>query len=57
MKRLWRWFLAYFRIDLDVVCEESKGDKDYHDYPDSIDGYPDHMVDLQCKRCGKAFRI
>ncbi len=59
MKRFWRWFKARFRIDLDLVCDLSKGmdDVDYHDYPDDIHGYPDHFVQLTCKRCGKRFRI
>lgn len=36
MKRLWRRFLAWSRLSLTAVCEESKGKGlvDYHDYPD-----------------------
>jgi len=51
--------LAFFRLSKTVVCEvsASMGDYDYHDYPDSIDGEPWHMVLLTCKRCGKRFYI
>lgn len=58
MRRLWRRFLATYRLNLKVVCEESRGDRDYHDYPDeneiagAIHGYTYH-----CDRCGKAFTI
>ena len=57
--RFTRWFLAYFRLDLDAVCELSRGmgDHDYHDYVDDIHGQPDHFVHLTCIRCGKKFRI
>lgn len=60
MRRLWRWLLARFRLDLQVVCEESAGrglHDDYHDYPDSIEGEPWHFIPLTCKRCGKEFYI
>lgn len=59
MKRFWRWMLARFRWSLQAVCEESQsmGLIDFHDYPDSIDGYPDHFVILRCERCGKEFLI
>ncbi len=59
MRRLWRWFLARFRLDLDAVCDESlrMGPVDYHDYPDSIEGEPWHFCTLTCKRCGKPFTI
>ncbi len=60
MKRLWRWFLARFRLNLKVVCKESEGldeHMDYHDYPDDELGTPDHMVLMTCKRCGKRFYI
>lgn len=59
LRRLWRWFQARFRLDLDLVCELSKGmDRhDYHDYPDTEHGQPDHFVPLVCKRCGKEFWI
>ncbi len=60
MKRLWRWFLARFRLNMQVVCEESAGldeHTDYHDYDDDELGTPDHMVLMMCKRCGKRFYI
>ncbi len=60
MKRLWRWFLARFRLDLNVVCEESAGrgpHEDYHDYPDDECGEPYHFIALKCQRCGKEFTI
>ena len=51
--RLWLWFLAVYRLDSQAVCEMSAcGYRDYHDYPDSIEGYPDHFVALTCKRAG-----
>jgi hypothetical protein len=60
MNRLRLWLLAFFRLDLDAVCEMSRGKgeyDDFHDYPDSIDGVPWHMATLTCKRCGKRFSI
>lgn len=60
MSRLWKWFLAFFRLDDDAICEMSIGlprYADYHDYRDDIDGYPDHFSTLKCKRCGKEFTI
>lgn len=54
-----RWFIARFRLNLRIVCEESdgKGVFDYHDYPDSIEGEPWHFTHLTCKRCGKKLFI
>ncbi len=60
MRRLYRWFLAKFRLNLRIVCEESVGlgpHEDYHDYDDDIMGVPSHMIPLICKRCGKEFYI
>lgn len=60
MKRLWLWFLAYFRLSDTAICEMSQGREwynDYHDYPDDIQGTPDHFVLMTCKRCGKGFKI
>lgn len=60
MRRFWRWFLAFFRLDMDAVCELSAGRglyDDYHDYPDDIFGEPYHFTTLQCVRCGKKFTI
>jgi hypothetical protein len=58
--RLWRRFLARFRLSMTAVCEESKGRglyNDYHDYGDSEDGLPWHFVVMRCVRCGKEFII
>jgi hypothetical protein len=59
MDGLWRWFKARFRLDLNLVCEMSKGKgmADYHDYPDTLEGEPWHFAVLVCKRCGKEFMI
>lgn len=58
-RKLWRWLLAWYRIDLQVVCEESRGKGlcDYHDYPDWEHGEPWHFYVGPCKRCGKDFSI
>jgi len=56
-RRLWWRFLAVFHLSERAVCEMSKGHRDYHDYHDSVEGYPDHFVPLTCKRCGKQFYI
>lgn len=59
-RRWYRWFLARFRLNLQVVCEESVGlgpHEDYHDYGDDVLGTPDHFVEMTCKRCGKHFYI
>jgi hypothetical protein len=58
--RLWKWFLARFRLSPSAVCEMSVGRgvaDDFHDYPDSVAGTPDHFSILTCKRCGKTFTI
>lgn len=60
MKKLWQLFLAYFRLSDKAVCEQSKGKGPYdcyHDYPDTEDGEPWHMIEVKCKRCGKGFYI
>ena len=59
MRRFWRWFLAWMRLDLELVCELSKGKGhiDYHDYPDTAEGYPGHFEILKCRRCSKEFTI
>lgn len=58
-RTLWRKILAAFRLDLEAVCEQSKGlgVVDYHDYHDSVEGNPYHFAELTCKRCGKKFTI
>lgn len=59
LRRLYRWCLARYRLNLKVVCEESVGLglADYHDYPDSEHGQPWHFCTMKCKRCGKEFAI
>ena len=60
MRKIWRWFLARFRLNLQVVCEESAGldpYNDYHDYDDTDDGEPFHFIAMKCKRRGKEFYI
>jgi hypothetical protein len=59
-RKSYRWFLARFRLDLQVVCEESSGlgpHEDYHDYPDTKEKEPWHFILLKCERCGKEFYI
>lgn len=57
--RILRWLAALFRVSKRLVCEESRdmGLSDLHDFPDSIEGEPWHMVVLTCKRCGKKFVV
>ena len=60
MKRAWRLFLAYYRIDMAAVCEMSAGrlpELDFHNWKDSTDGAPWHMHLHTCRRCGKKFTI
>jgi hypothetical protein len=59
MWKLWRKFLALFRLDLSAVCDQSAGMGliDYHDYPDSQHGEPWHFYVMTCRRCGKQFTI
>lgn len=57
VRSLYRRLLAIYRLDLHVVCEESVGIHDYHDYEDDIYGQPWHFVEMKCMRCGKAFYI
>lgn len=58
MRKFWRRFLARFRLSLDAVCEESRGERDYHDYDDDARGWqPMHFVNMRCRRCGKGFVI
>ena len=49
--------MARLHLSESAVCEMSAGRTDYHDYDDSIEGEPWHMVLLTCKRCGKRFYI
>ena len=60
MKRIWRLFLAYFRLDDEAICEMSAGrdlHNDFHDYADSVFDSPLHFVTHRCVRCGKSFTI
>jgi len=57
----WRlWFLAYFHLSDEAVCQLSVGRNlfdCYHDYHDSADGEPWHFTISTCERCGKEFTI
>lgn len=61
MKRAWRRFLAYTRLNKSAVCEMSAGRgmrNDFHDYPDAVgDPGPMHFHTYKCGRCGKEFMI
>ena len=59
MYRFWRKFLAFFRLSLSAVCEESRGMclVDFHDYQDGILKKPWHFYIHTCRRCGKQFSI
>jgi hypothetical protein len=57
---LWKFFKAWFRIDLDAVCEMSKGRgplDDFHGWEDGVIGKPWYLYRHTCKRCGKVFEI
>jgi hypothetical protein len=59
MRRLVRLFVARFRLNKRIVCEESAalGVIDFHDYTDTKEGDPWHMALHTCERCGKRFFI
>lgn len=60
LKVLLKLIKAMYRIDMDAVCEMSKGKglhNDYHEYTDSYTPYPMHFHTYTCKRCGKQFTI
>lgn len=60
MKKATRLFIAFFRLNKRIVCEESVGrglHNDFHDYMDTEDQYPAHFTTLTCARCGKDFTI
>ncbi len=58
LKSWWRRVKARLRLDLQLVCELSKGDRDYHDAPDDEYGFwMCHMTTLTCVRCGKEFTV
>jgi hypothetical protein len=53
-------FLAAFRLSQRAVCMASVGKGDYddfHDYTDTKDRVPQHFERLECRHCGKGFRI
>ena len=59
-RKIWRRFLAFHRLSLQAVCQESEGKgpyEGYHDYPDSELGEPAHFYLHTCKRCGGRFYI
>lgn len=56
--RRWRRFLALYRLSNTAICEESRGEHDYHDYPDESEFAPPmHFYTYRCARCGKEFTI
>lgn len=57
--RLWKLFLAYFRLSKLAVCEMSRGAREFHDYLDDSpdDPWPVHGWTYHCGRCGKAFQL
>lgn len=60
MKKFFKWLIAMLRLNSRIVCEMSQNKglyDDYHDWPDSIENYPYHFMQLTCKRCGKKFII
>ena len=57
MRQWLRRFLAFYRLDLKAVCEQSTGARDYHDYPDGDPPSPMHFYTYRCVRCGKEFSI
>lgn len=59
IRRFFRRLAARLRLSDRLVCEESAemGLADFHDYRDTIDGKPWHMISVNCKRCGKKFVV
>lgn len=63
--KLLRRFLAAFRLNAQIVCEESNNPehpRDYHDYHDAEEhnpktDYPLSWFEYTCRRCGKKFTI
>lgn len=57
---LWKYFLARFRLNREAICSLSLNRlpyDDFHDYPDSVEGRPEHFGLLTCKYCGKNFTL
>ena len=59
MYRLYRWFLARFRLDLVAVCEQSIGRGGWDDFHTRADaaGCPAGVTIVYCKRCQKMFYV
>jgi len=61
LSRLGLWFLAYYRLNNQAVCEMSKNAPlwgGYHDYSDGSQvTEPYHFFTYACRRCGKRFLI
>ncbi len=51
-----KYLIAYFRLNKRIVCEMSQNSRwDFHDYKDSKDKQPYHMMKIRCERCSKGF--
>lgn len=57
LRTRWKRFLAFYRLDLKLVCEMSDDEHEYHDYMDDVACQPWHFVRLECARCGRRFYI
>ena len=62
LRRKWKVFLAWTRLDLKEVCRQSINRglyDDFHDWPDVEEPSSAHLyfVAHRCKRCGKLFCI
>lgn len=55
MRRLWRLFLAYTRLDLTAVCEMARSGWDFHTCRDDPSTLPGVGVTYRCERCGREF--
>ena len=57
--KLFNNIVALFRLNMDVVCSQSKNMNmyDFHDYSDGFIKEPWHFYAHTCKRCGKKFYI
>lgn len=60
LEYIWKWLIARFHLNDEIVCEMSKGRgmyNDFHDFTDSEFRIPWHFVTMKCRRCGKEFYI
>lgn len=60
IKSALKWFRLYMGLSsVPEICEASKGDRDYHDYPKHKggDGTATHFYRYRCWKCGKRFEI